>query len=311
MTALRQGSAAWHEARRVSVSSTDLAVILGLSPYRAEWDLAAEKLGQVEREPATLPMRVGLALERLIGDEYERETGARLRRVRTLAVHPDIPWAVASPDFRVVGQAKGVEAKWTTSRRWADGLPQDVECQVQWCLGVTGWPRADVAVLVGGSELRIHPVERDDDLFAGLVDIAADFRSRLAAGGPFAQTLDSLKRRYPSDAGTVLDADPDMVEAVRTLLDVKGRTKALAADEERLEALVKARMADAASMTGPGFRVDWKQSKGAEVVDWRNVAEGLLAGLSPEEREALVSLNTRVKPGARPFRVYTDREDTA
>ena len=67
---IRQGTAEWHEARRASVSSTDLAVILGLSPYRSEWDLAAEKLGTADPIEQTLPMRIGLALEPLIRDEY-------------------------------------------------------------------------------------------------------------------------------------------------------------------------------------------------------------------------------------------------
>jgi putative phage-type endonuclease len=177
---IRQGTDDWLAARRSSVSSTDLAAILGLSPYRSEADLADEKRGTMARSESTLPMRVGLALEPLIKDEYERQTGERLRRVRTLQRHPRIPWAVASPDYAVVGRHKLVEAKWTTSRRWNDGLPQDVESQVVWCLGVMGWRDADVAALIGGRELAVFHVEYDDDTFAGLVDIATDFRHRWA-----------------------------------------------------------------------------------------------------------------------------------
>jgi len=300
---IRQGTAEWHEARRASVSSTDLAVILGLSPYRSEWDLAAEKLGTADPIEQTLPMRIGLALEPLIREEYERQTGERLRRVRTLARHPSIEWAVASPDYTVVGKPWLVEAKWSLARRWNDGLPQDVEAQVMWAMGVTGRRRADVAALLGGTRLEVIPVEYDDDLFEGLLEVAADFRLRLLQGGPFSETLDSLKRRYPSDDGTELVADAETAEAVATLLDVRGRRKALEADDERLEALIKARMAEATTLVGPGWRIHWKQTKEVSTVDWKSVADGLLRTLPETDRTAIVGIHTSVRPGFRPFRL--------
>ena len=42
---LEQGSAEWLAARRQMVTSTDLPVIMGLSPYKSEATLAREKLG--------------------------------------------------------------------------------------------------------------------------------------------------------------------------------------------------------------------------------------------------------------------------
>ena len=302
---IRQGTEEWITARRSSVSSTDIGVLLGLSPYRSEADLADEKLGRMERPGSSLAMRVGLALEPLIAAEYTRETGLRLRRSHTLVRHPRIEWAVASPDFYVVGRPWLMEAKWSTARRWNDGLPQDVESQVQWQLGVTRRERCDVAALVG-YELHIYPVEFDDALFDGLIDIALEFRSRLQDGGPFSETLDSLKRRYPADDGTELVADDETAEAVLTLVDARGRRKALEADEERLEVLIKAAMGEATSLVGPGFRVTWKRTKDVETVDWKSVADGLLRQLPETERSALVGIATTVRPGFRPFRVVVE-----
>lgn len=301
-----QGSAEWLATRRASVSSTDVGVLLGLNPWKSEWELAAEKAGTLEAAGSTLPMRVGLALEPLIRQEYERLTGDRLHRVRRLAIHPTIPWAVASPDYRVVGKGSLVEVKWSLSRRWSDGLPQDVESQVQWCLGVTGLRHCDVAALIGGSELRIYPVEFDDETFEGLLDIAAEFRARMVAGGPFRHSLESLKRAYPSDSGTELPADAETAEAVATLIDVRGRRKALEADEERLEVLVKERMGEASLLVGPGWKVHWKRTKDVATVDWKSVADGLLRTLPETERTALVGIATTVRAGFRPFRVVVE-----
>jgi putative phage-type endonuclease len=306
--AVRQGTPAWRDARRALVTATDFGPILGLSPWKAEADLADEKLTGRSDE-SNLAMRVGTALEPLIASEYTRETGRRVQRIRNLIRHPSIEWAAASPDRRVVGERRLVELKWTGSRsRFADGVPPDVQAQCQWMLGILGWPVCDVAVLIGGRELQVIPVEYDDDTFEGLVDIAQDFRARLAAGGPFSHSLESLKRTYPADGGYELVADPDMVDAVTTLVDLRGRRKVLEADEDRLEVLIKSRMEDAASMRGPGFRVWWKRTKDSQVTDWKVVADGLLRQLPETERNALVGLYTTVKPGFRPMRVVMDKE---
>ena len=191
-------------------------------------------------------MRIGTALEDLIAREYEAETGYRLRRFPGLKVHPKIEWAAASPDYHVVGRRMLVETKWTGSRRrFEDGLPQDVEAQVQWQLGCIGWDVADVAVLIGGDELRIFPVAYDDAVFSGMVEVAKDFRERLAAGGPFAESVDSIRRHYPADDGSEIVADAEVEEAVAELHRLRLARGDLEAAIDAVEVAVKSRMADA------------------------------------------------------------------
>lgn len=305
-TGLRQGSPEWLAARRSLITATDLACILGLNRWKPEADLAAEKLNGASYD-SSLPMRVGTALEDLIAAEYTRETGRAVQRMRDLVLHPRIEWAGASPDRRVVGERRLVELKYTGSRsRLADGLPQDFETQVVWSLGVLGWDAADVAVLVGGEELRVFPVEADPATFEGLVDIAADFRRRLAEGGPFAQTADSLKRAYPADNGASMVADAELEEAVTTLLAVRAAKAAAADQEEVLENAIKARMATATRLVGHGWHATWKRTKDIETVDWKSVADGLLRQLPEQERIALVGIATNVRAGGRPFRVVKE-----
>jgi predicted phage-related endonuclease len=202
-----------------------------------------------------------------------------------------------------------VEAKWTTSRsRFADGLPQDYEAQVRWQMGVTGYPRADVAALVGGDTLEVFEVVHDADLFADLVDIATDFRARLAAGGPFSRDHARIKRDHPADDGSEMAADEELAEAVSALVALRAQRKDMEAAEDDIEAAIKARMGDAAVLTGPGFRITWKRTKDVEQTDWRSVADGLLRQLPETERTALVGIHTSVKPGFRPFRVMLEKE---
>lgn len=308
MVALRQGTPEWLEGRRAMVTGTDIPVLLGLSPYKCEADLADEKAGAEQPEP-TIRMRIGSALQDLIGQEYERVTGRRTRRFHTMHVHPDLPWAGASLDFGVVGERRIVEAKRSGSRsRFADGIPQDVEAQVAWQLGVTGFPVADIAVLTDDG-LAVHEQEADPALFASLVTIAEDFRRRLESGGPFARDAARIRRDYPSDNGAEMFADTERAQLIADLITTRAERKRLEALEESIETDVKAFMADAAVLRGPGWHATWKRTKDRTETDWKSLATGLLTTVPETEREELVGLHTTVRAGFRPFRVVLDKED--
>ena len=307
--AVTQRSTEWHELRRQLVTSTDVPVLLGLSPYKSEGQLAREKLGEAEPVEETLPMRVGLALEPLIAAEYTRATGHALRRYHGIVRHPHIEWAAASPDWRRVGERYLVEGKTSQARRWSDEeLPQDVEAQVRWAMGVTGFPVADVAALIANREWRVVTVEHDEATWQNLLDIAADFRARLARGGPFAEDAASLKARYPADDGSELVADAEIEEAVLELIRLRASRADIEDACERLETAVKARMATATRLTGTGWSVTWKRTKDVEQVDWRSIADGLLRQLPDEQRQALVGVHTTVREGFRPFRLVAGKE---
>ena len=305
--AVEQGTAAWLDYRRTVVTATDLPVILGLSPYRCEADLADEKLGGPTQD-STLRMRIGSALEDLIASEYEAQTGNRVRRFRTMVRHPDVEWAAASPDAMVVGEHRLVEFKRTGSRtRFADGIPQDIEAQVAWQLGCSGYPVADIAVLTDDA-LTVYEQRADPVLFADLLAVAADFRARLAAGGPFARSEERIRRDHPADDGSEIEADSDTAEAVRALLDVRAAIARHEATEKALKAAIEARMGDAAVMRGPGFRVTWKRTKDSTATDWKAVADELMAPLPETDRDAVVGRHVTVRPGMRPLRVTGEKE---
>ncbi len=310
MTALRlkQGSPEWLAGRRALITGTDLPILLGISPWSCEADLADIKLGRAEAAESTIRMRIGSALEDFILAEYAAQTERRVRRYRAMVRHPDYSWAAASPDAGVIGEKRLVELKWTSSRsRFADGLPRDVEAQVAWQLGCTGYPVADVAVMTADS-LTVYEQVADPAMFADLVTVAEDFRARLAEGGPFARTEDRIRRDHPADDGSEITPDPDTAEAVRALLDVRAAIARYEESEKNLKAAIEARMGDAALMRGPGWSVTWKRTKDRAETDWRSLGTGLLSALSETDRATVVGLHTTVRPGYRPLRVVMDKE---
>src|SRR5512135_1267475 len=124
---IAQRTPEWLAARRVGITSTDIPVLLGLSPYKSEATLAREKAGEDQEVDAATArrFRLGLAMEEIIRAEDEMEHGYKLRRVNRLLYHPELPWAMTSLDFERVGEKTIVEAKTSRSGRWDDGVPQD------------------------------------------------------------------------------------------------------------------------------------------------------------------------------------------
>ena len=51
---VRQGSQEWLDYRRTVITATDIPVLLGISPYRCEADLADEKLTGTQQASVTL-----------------------------------------------------------------------------------------------------------------------------------------------------------------------------------------------------------------------------------------------------------------
>ena len=306
---VKQRTPEWLEARRGLVTATDIAVLLGLSPYRCEADLADEKLhGSMQAE--TLRMRVGTAMEPLIREAYEERTGRRLRRQHGLIVHPEIPWAGASLDYRVIGEPVLMEAKWSTSRsRFADALPQDIEAQAVWQAAVAGARSVDVAVLLV-DDLKVFEVPADPALFADLVRVAEDFRRRLAEGGPFARSDERIRRDYPADDGVLLPATPDLIALARELADARAAKAEADGREKTVASALRAILLGSAGVEGV---LTYRKSADSTRVNWPAVAGEYRALLEPTrsvaELDAVVSIHSETKTGPRVLRLSKETNE--
>lgn len=300
----KQHTPEWHEAKRTLITSTDIAAILGVSPWMSEGDVARHKMGAPEPEvddAQARRMRLGLAMEDVVAGEDEAEHGYKLRHVRRMIISDTLPWAGTSLDFERIGQKTIVEIKTTSMPSTDDGLPERIEAQVRWQMGVAGYPAAHVAILRFGSKLECHDIEHDEEVFQGLVQIAEDFRARLAAGGPFAETKESMRRGYRRDDGSEVVATVEEAKAVGILLDVRRKIAELEETDDKICVALQLRMATAAVMTGDGFRITWKQSKPTNKVQWKELAEELLSRLPDEDRAPIIESKTTQREGSRPF----------
>lgn len=311
---LVQGTDEWLEGRRALIGSSDIPIIVGESPYRSEYDLWAEKCGLATREPEPASRRlmdIGKALEPVLLSLYEADTHRKPQRVRHMLRHPSIEWAAASLDARAGRRV--VEAKWSSSRRWASGepVPGDVKAQVQWQLFVTGWDAADVIVL-RPNDFAVIELEREEPFIENLVWFAERFHERvLTRTAPPTDgsdaTRQALRQIYPQDNGAWLPASAELGLMVVELAEARASKKAAEAREATVSNALRALIGEASGIEG---LLAAKKSADSTRVEWPAVAKAyreLLEGvIAPEQREyldTLVSIHSKTAEGARPLRL--------
>jgi putative phage-type endonuclease len=188
------GSDPWHAARANGIGGSEIAAVMGISPYESRFSLWHRKqglIGPVEESPQ---MRWGKKHEPTICAEFaELHPDAGVVPSPTFAA-AGRPWQIANPDRLLVGTKPGtarpealLEAK--TSRDdegWGeegtDQIPVWYRAQGLWYLDVLGVDRCHVAVLIGTCDYREYVVEYDPADALKMRGAAAEFMRTLAAG---------------------------------------------------------------------------------------------------------------------------------
>lgn len=183
----------WHHARRDGIGASEIAAVAGLSPWATPLEIYLRKIGEAPEIEDNRAMRVGRRLESVVLYEFCEETGEQISFEGypcPLIRHPDYPYMLATPDAETMS-GRLVEAKTAGSRsfaKWGTAkdpeIPREYQIQIQWQLHVAGRDQGYIACLIGGEDLRIHPVERNDRLISGLCDAAADFWERVVNRDP-------------------------------------------------------------------------------------------------------------------------------
>ncbi len=275
----------WLQVRKGGVGSSDAAAAVGLHPYKSQLQLWLEKTGRdgnlpvVDPNDDQSPMYWGTLLEPIVAAHYTRRTGNRVRRVNAVLQHPEHPWMLANLDREVLGapDVQILECKTAGihgSRLWTDGVPEYVQLQVMHQLAVTGKAAADVAVLLGGQELQVFRIARDDELIGQLITLEQRFWGHVERDeAPPADGSDSadlaLRCLYPRDCGTTLDlsTDLEMSGVFSDLLAVRGVIATQTALEAQIKQRIQQRMGDASRAVFEIGEVSWKRSKDSSVLD--------------------------------------------
>src|SRR5690554_4036572 len=217
----------WRAGRNSAIGSSATSAGIALMPYKTQLELWLEgtnrgqHLAKPNPDDDAAPVFWGVVLEPIVASQYQRRSGNKVRKVNAVLQHPDIPWMLANIDREVVGSADVQILECKTAgingaRLWRDGVPKYIEVQVMHQLAVTGKQAADVAVLLGGQQLEVYRIERDELLIKHLIELERQFWHYVETDTPPpADGSNSAERAlrllYPEDDGEILDFTEDPV----------------------------------------------------------------------------------------------------
>lgn len=304
----------FRETRRRGLGGSDAAAVLGLNPRRGPMEVWMEKRGLLPPLADSEVMWWGRELESLIARRYAELKGVHVEKPAEALFHPRLP-LLAHPDGLMPGLGRGLEIKTTriaSAAEWGepgtDEVPVTHALQCLHYMAVTGYEEWDLAVLVGGSELRIYHLNCDHKLRAWMEEKLTEWWERHIVRGE-EPALDGsegarayIHQRYPEQRLPPSPAPPGSEPLARELAVVRAWLARLEDMKRERETRLKALIGDCAAIAGGDWTISWRLAKGRSSTDWEAVARALAAREGdPSLLNDLVAAHTRRGPGVRRF----------
>ena len=212
----------WHDLRRTGIGGSDVAPILGLSPWTSPYTFWAKKTGQIADNIADSDaMEWGRRLEGVILQKFaDNHPEFHVRTGFGTYANRGRPWQLANPDgvfewddpirkgddtFNSV-QRGIVEVKTAAYEDdWKDGVPAYYRSQVLWYLQTFGYSRAFVVVLFAGRRYREFEILADDwEMETNLIEVTKFKEQFIDAAevppftAPFTSTYETVRTQNPN-----------------------------------------------------------------------------------------------------------------
>ena len=135
----------WLENRRIGIGGSDIAVLLGLNPWKTEEELLLDKLNLIPKKDqfqGNAATKAGERLEPLVAQWWGERTENEVIP-GTKIVHKDNPRFMGTTDFTFKGGPDSrfdqgiLEIKTGAEKTYASGLPSYYDAQVRWYLMVS------------------------------------------------------------------------------------------------------------------------------------------------------------------------------
>lgn len=209
---------AWLQERRSSVGASEVAAVLGLSPYNTALDIYKSKQG-VDRFFDPLLSFIGHESEHIIHKWVEEFSGVDVTlEPAFMARSVEFPFLHAS--FDRVSTAPFVTWQFKTAsayvvHSWDEGIPTDIRVQVQAEMLVAGTQKAAVVVWIGGREFRLFWEARDNAFIENqMIPALTEFWDNLQAGiAPEPSTIAEVSDAW-HDSGEEMEAPEALLERI-------------------------------------------------------------------------------------------------
>lgn len=300
----------WLKERQKGIGGSDVAAILGMSPWRTPYQVWEEKTTPIDETAAEddrPALYWGRVLEAPIRQAYADKTGRTVTKPAEAFVSSKYPFMRANLD-RIADDGRVVEFKTSSkSDGWGevgtDEIPDYYMTQVQHYLAVTGVKTADVAVLIGGNDFRIYTVEADEELQALLIERESEFWALVESRTPpdLTSTKDAARRYRVATAKKAVEATAgDVVDAWTKLCAIKEQKSLLDAKEKTYQLRIMEFMQDAVSLKRDGKTIaSWSAPSSRKTINSKKLKEKFL--------DVYKACTTESAP-SRAFRIYPAKD---
>lgn len=250
----------WLEYRRQGIGGSDVAAVMGVSPFATLRDLYNDKCGITDAiltEDNWVAKEVGHRLEDLVAKIFAYKTGYKVFAVRKLFRHPHYSFMQANVDFFVElpdGSIAILECKtsnYNCKDKWNDGaVPVNYEWQCRHYMAVMNLNCAYIACLYGNNEndFVYRKIDRDEGIEQDMIEMEEYFWNEYVLKRiepPYTETgdlvLESIRRHYgeldPAADAVILPVS--MVAKLERYLDLVAQKKLLSNQLTTLEEQIK------------------------------------------------------------------------
>ncbi len=289
----------WLKAREAGIGASEVAAILGLSPWDSPFSLWLRKTHQVPPIEENDAMRRGHYLEDAVVQWWMHETGEQVIKASAadiIYVHPDHPYMRVTPDRIVKGRKKILEVK-STSISMGETIPVYYMAQVQYQMYVTGIHQAELIYIQGGLTFGRFIVEYDEEFAEFIAEKVTEFWYNNVLGGqePDAINVADLAVKVPkSTPEKSIQADDTALAQIAEIRAKKAQYEALGKEIEALTDSLKMFMTDSEALLDESGNIllTWKSGKDKTSFDSKTFAA---------ENPDLYAKYCKTVPGARSF----------
>lgn len=263
----------WLAQRQGFLGASDVAAVLGLSPYQSPLSVYRSKMGIQNEIPENLAY-FGHALEEPLASwvaDKHPEIGAVGDGIDVQSV--ECPWLAAKPD-RLIDGAFPLELKSSSAfakSKWADGVPLYYQAQVQTQIFVLDAPYGWLAVLHGGNDPELYRVERDDVFIQEyLIPKTREFWEShvLAKIPPEPTTSAEAVELWPGVESVTVEGSEELYELWGAYGLMQAEQVELSEKLDGIKLQLQLAMKDATALTFEGRELfTWKPRKGSRTFD--------------------------------------------
>lgn len=303
----------WLAERRKGIGGSDVAAILGVSPWATPLNVWLDKTGRAIEKPETEAMRIGTELEDFVARRYTQETGRTVQRFKKM-LHKGVLLGnldrLVVMDGQKIASHQGeirtdtlLECK-TASVEWNGEVPLHYMMQIQHYCGLNPMLKhADVAVLnLVHKHFEVYRVERDDEAIAAMQERLSAWWEEYVIGDKMPPPVNEEDCRMAwsvSKTGKSAIATDDILWKLEEYCVAQAEKDKADERVKLLKGAICAFMQDAAILTDAqgNTLATWRNNKDSSNVDW----EALAKSYNPTAEQ--IAEYTTTSPGARPFKI--------